>query len=140
MANQYNRKILEDGWRNAIVQITGTLDTSDADLSPAIQISDFTNNDDRAGRVNGLRVDEIQYSIGDGLQVTLTWEATSEELLAAIAGRGKLNQRSSGGLIPNRQAIGYIGDINLRTTGFNVQAVPPQNFTVLIKMVKLYAG
>lgn len=135
---QFNRKILEDGWRNAVVHLTGTLDTGDAALLPAIAISDLINNDDRAGKVTGLRVDEIDYSIGDGIEITLTWTATSEELLAAIAGRGTLKYQFAGGLIPNRQSIGYTGDINLRTTGFNSQGVPPQNFSVTLRLVKLY--
>lgn len=139
MANQFNRKILEDGWRNAVVYITGILDTSDMDLSPAIAVTDFTNNDVRAGRLFAFRVDEIEYSIGDGLQITVEWEGPSDELIAAIAGRGKLDWRRSGGLIPNTAFPNYTGGIDMVTTGFNIQAVPPQNFALTLKLIKLYS-
>lgn len=136
--SQFNRFIQSDGPRNAVVTITGILDVADAAFVPAISLTDFTNNDDRFGKLNGLRVDELNYSMGDGIELALTWAATSEQLIAAFAGRGKLKFRSSGGLQPNQSAVGYSGDINLRSTGFNTQGVPPQNFTVEIYCVKLY--
>lgn len=136
--SQFNRFIQADGPRNAVVTITGILDTSDAAFVPVISLSDFINNDDRFGKLNGFRVDEINYSIGQGIQINLTWAGVSEQLIAAIAGFGKLKFRSSGGLQPNQSAVGYTGDINLRSSGFNTQGVPPQNFTVELYLVKLY--
>lgn len=133
-----NRKILEDGWRNAVVQVTGVLDTADITLDSFIQLSDLTNNDLRAGSLVGLRVDCIEYSIGDGLQFTLYWQSTANELIASLAGRGKLKYYRAGGLQPNQSAIGYSGNILYSSTGFNTQGVPPQNFSILVSFVKLY--
>lgn len=136
--SQFNRFTQVDGPRNAVVTITGILDATDAVFVPAIALADFVNNDVRVGRLNGLRIDRIEYSIGDGIELNLTWAATSEQLIAALAGRGKMAFRKAGGLQPNQSAVGYTGDINLRSTGFNIQGTPPQNFTIEIWMVKLY--
>jgi len=136
--SQFNRFIQADGPRNAVVTLTGILDSGDAAFVPAISLSDFINNDDRFDKLNGFRVDEINYSIGQGIQINLTWAGVSEQLIAAIAGFGKLKFRSSGGLQPIQSAVGYTGDINLRSSGFNTQGVPPQNFTIELYLVKLY--
>lgn len=133
-----NRKILEDGWRNAIVQVSGVLDTSDITLDNFVQLSELINNDQRAGNLVGLRVDCIEYSIGDGLQFSFYWQSTANELVAAIAGRGKLKYEKAGGLQPNQSAVGYTGNILFSSTGFNTQGTPPQNFSLKISFVKLY--
>jgi hypothetical protein len=135
---QFNKFIQEDGPRNAVVTITGILDTTDASFTPAIALTDFTNNDVRVGKLNGLRVDKLAFAIGDGIQLNVTWQATSEQLIAGLAGRGHLEFKTSGGLQPNQAAVGYVGDINLRSTGFNTQGTPPQNFTLEFYLVKLY--
>lgn len=135
---QFNQFITADGPRNAVVTIAGILDIADIVFTPAIALTDFHLNDDRFGKLNGLRVDKLSYSIGDGLQLALTWAAASEQLIAALSGRGKMEFKSSGGLQPNQLAVGYTGDINLRSSGFSTQGVPPQNFTLELYLVKLY--
>lgn len=136
--SQFNKFTQLDGPRNAIVTITGILDTADAAFTPLIALADFVNNDTRVGKLNGLRVDKLVYTIGSGIQLDLTWQATSEQLIAALAGRGKIEFKTSGGLQPLQSAVGYTGDINLRSTGFNTQGVPPQGFTLELYLVKLY--
>ena len=42
MANQVNTQILQDGARNAVVKITGVLDTSNVSVSDVITTSMFT--------------------------------------------------------------------------------------------------
>jgi hypothetical protein len=143
MANSFNRFILEDGWRNAAVMVTGLLDTSDASLEPVIDLAELVNNDPVAGRLKGLRIDRVQYSMsaGTGLEVQIKWEmsaaAGGDVLITALAGQGHDKYRKYGGLIPPMDKLGYIGNIRLYTTGFS-KSPPPTGFTVTLEMVKLY--
>lgn len=140
MANQIENEVLEEGWRNAIVKLTGVLDTSDTQETPAIVLKDFVSNDIIAGSLVGLRVDHVWYSIGDGLEVQLTWAGVEEKVIMAIAGRGKQSFDVIGGLRPDMTRLGYTGDINLYTTGFGRSntGTAPQNFTITLEMAKMY--
>lgn len=142
MANTNTKRIVADGPYNAVVELIGELDTSAASftVTPAIDISvDFTNND--SGRtVVGLRIDEIEYTLSNDLSARLYWNATADQLIAAISGRGELCFASPGnGLTPNRAAAGYDGDIDLTVNNIVVAAgTPIQTYTILLKMAKLY--
>jgi hypothetical protein len=141
MANQYATQIIEDGWRNAIAKVTGILDTSDASIEPAIALGDFTNNDVLLGTLVGFRIDHIWHSIGDGIEVSVHWAASPNDILImALAGRGKETFDVVGGLQPPIKQVGYGGDIHIYTTGFNKSntGTAPQNFTILLEMVKIY--
>lgn len=142
MANTNTKRIVVDGPQNAIVELIGQLDTSAATftVAPAIDISaDFTNNYDGRTLV-GLRIDSIEYSISDSLAVRLFWNATADQLIVGLAGRGKLRfDKPGSGLQPNRGAAGYDGDIDLTVDNIVVAAgTPTQTYTLLLKMAKLY--
>ena len=143
MANTFNRVILEEGWRNVAVMVTGLLDTSDAALEPVIDPSELYNNDPNYGRLAGFRVDRVQYSMsaGTGLEVQLKWERAAEEggdiLITAIAGQGHDKYKKFGGLQPPLSAPGVTGGIHLYTTGF-AKSPPPTGFTVTLELVKIY--
>ena len=76
MANVYDRQVVEEGPRNAVVKLTGVLDSTDASFVPVIALSDFTNNDKNLV-LTGFRFDEVEYSISDPLGVTLSWMGTN---------------------------------------------------------------
>lgn len=143
MANANTKRIVADGPYNAVVELIGELDTSAASfaVAPAIDISaDFTNN--QVGlTLNGLRIDTIEYSMSDALAARLFWNATADQLIAGLAGRGKLKFACPGnGLQPARGAAGYDGDIDLTVNNIVVAAgTPIQTYTILLKMTKLYA-
>ena len=143
MSNQFSYQIQNDGFRNAVVKITGVLDTSDAALLPAVSLKDFVTNDTANLRFVGLAVKHLWHSIGDGLEVQLSWAGTpNDQPIFAIAGRGRETFEVIGPLQPNQANRGYSGNINLRTTGYGLGAssgTPVQNFTVLLEMIKLYA-
>lgn len=143
MANTNTKRIVADGPHNAVVELIGQLDTSAASfaVAPAIDISaDFTNNE-IGPTFNGLRIDSIEYSLSDALTAQLYWNATADQLIAAVAGRGKMRFDCPGnGLQPNRGAAGYDGDIDLTINNIVVAAgTPIQAYTILLKMTKLYA-
>lgn len=141
MANTLTKRIVRDGMDNAVVELIATLDTSAASFAttPAIDLSaDFTNNLIGPTLV-GLRVDEIQYSISDGISVQLFWDATVDEIIAALAGHDKQCYKDYGGLQPDRAAAGYTGDIDLTINNIVVAAgTPIQVVTLLLGMKKLY--
>jgi hypothetical protein len=140
MANVIAKKIVLDGFRNAVVKISGVLDSTDAVLAPAVALSDFHNNDTANLRFVGFKVMHLWHSIGDGLEVQLEWNAVNPEQIFAIAGRGRESFHTVGGIVPNQQNFGYDGNINLRTSGFGRSGqAAVQNFTVDLELVKLYA-
>ena len=142
MANQLDTQITEEGPRNAVVKLTGVLDTSNIIETPAIELLDFHTNDERATLV-GLRVDLLEYSIGQGLEVLLEWNSTNPKQIFPLAGRGRIAACNYGGFIPDMTLAGYDGSINLRTRNFTAGQASDgsalvQNFTVILELVKLY--
>jgi hypothetical protein len=134
--NTIEKQILEEGWRNAVVKLTGILATSDANWSPAISLSDFQNNDQIAGPLTGLRVDAVNYSLGPVLDALLSWQSAIPQQIVSLSKSGKIDVTGDGGFLPDKLRSGYNGAINLTTSGF-----PPgtqQNFTLLLRLIKLY--
>jgi len=142
MPNRYDRQIMVDGWRNAVIRVTGVLDTSDAVLKPAAVLTDFSNNDTANQRFVGFRIDHIWHAVSDGIEVQVSWNALNERLIAALSGRGKESFHSVGGIQPTITDIGYDGAINITTTGWGTMPPPAsqtvQNFTIELEMVKVY--
>lgn len=133
MANVTSKKILLDGPRTAVILLTGILDTSNASIAPAISLSDFTGNvTDKT--LTGLAVDCIEYSITDAvaLGVNLYWQATTPQIIAALAGQGEFE--FEGGLVPDIAAAGFNGAINLSTTGWSGTVV----YSILLTLAKIY--
>jgi len=142
MANSVDKVIVEEGWRNATVRYVGVLDVSDEVITPAIALTDFSNNDDRAGTLVGFRVDEIEFSISEGMGILLYWNSNVPKLITALQGTGEICFKKQGGLQPDQALPGYDGNINLVTNGqgsiISGQGATPM-FTLKIKLVKLYA-
>lgn len=136
MANSLDRQITEEGPRNAIVKLTGVLDTNDITEAPAIALSDFKNNDSRM-QLTGLRADMLEYSIAQGLEVLLYWHSATPKLIYPLARAGRIFSWSYGGFLPDPLLAGYTGDIDLVTKGF----VPgsTMTFVVVLELIKLYA-
>jgi len=143
MANQFDRIISIDGWRNAVVKVSGVLDTSDASFTPVLALSELVNNETRNVLV-GLSLLHIWHSIGNGIEMIVKWSnqnLANDQQIVAVAGRGKESFFEVGGLNPDRTRFGYKGDINLFTNGYgqNVGQQPVQNFTVQLEFKKLYS-
>lgn len=144
MANTNTKRIIRDGMDNAVVELIGTLDTSAATftVTPAIDISvDFVSNLTPAPpNLVGLRLDEVQYSISDSLSIQLFFDATADQPIVSLAGRGKMCFGDAGGVQPNRGAAGYTGDVDLSVNNIVVAAgTPIQVYTLLLFFKKLYA-
>lgn len=139
MANTTAIKVVADGHRNAVVEMTGILDTAAASLvvAPAIQLSDFTNNDPLKVLL-GFAVGKLNYSISDSITAFLFWQATAQQTIAPVFGRGKLCFEDDGWLRPDSSAAGFNGAINLELYNIAPAAGTKQGYTILLEMIKLY--
>ena len=135
--NTLDRQITQEGPRNAVVKLTGTLDSGDISEAPAIAIGDMLNNDTRMF-LTGFRVDLLEWSISAGLEVNLYWNSTTPKQIFPLAGRGRIYANNYGGFIPDATLPGYDGSINLVTVGFSTAPQPVCNFTIILELVKLY--
>src|ERR1700744_959096 len=128
MANQVTIQTVIDGPRNAIVKITGVLDTSDV---AAVQVAIPQNMMHlfESKPFPLLKLNYIDYSIGGNLEVILSWglpaAAGPGAPILPLAGRGRMGFDDFGG-VTNNQA-GSDGSIWLQTTGW---AAPPDGINV----------
>lgn len=131
MANSLTTQILEEGPRNVIIKIAGVLDTSDQALTTAIDVSTI-NQGGKGPTPDTVRIDHIDYSISDQLEVQLWWDATTDVIIMPIAGRGRMTFWNFGGLTNNAGA-GKTGNVLIKTTGYTSGT---QVFSVILECVK----
>ncbi len=135
MANSFGIKILQEGPRNAIVKLTGILDSGDITATSVIALSDFHNNDQQL-YLTGFRIDFIEYSMSGGMEINLFWNSNNPEQITPLAGRSRFGGRNYGGITPDSTRAGYDGSINMVTSG--TPAGTTNNFTIILELVKLY--
>jgi hypothetical protein len=94
-------QVLLDGPRNAVIKQlgAGTIDVSTLEGAPA-QVS----------------IQKIIYDVGAVADVTLSWDATTDELITILSGRETMCFEDFGGLLNNAGA-GKTGDIVVAGTG-----------------------
>lgn len=131
MANVVAVQIIEEGPRNAVVKVTGILDTSN--VASSLLIDKATLNQGGTGKTpSKLRINEIEYSISTQLQVRLDWNATADVPIACLTGSGELDFCKAGGA-NNNAGAGVDGNIDMLTYGW---ASGTQTFTLLLYLVK----
>lgn len=126
MANASTVQIIEDGYRNAIVKLTGVLDTSNESVVTKIDVTAYSPQPTQ------FRIDHIDYSISDQLEVQIAWHATTNVVIMPLAGRGRMSFWSFGGL-QNNSGAGKNGNIDLLTTGW---ASGTQTYSIVLELVK----
>lgn len=134
MANVVTTQVLVDGPRNAVVKLTGLLDTSNEAYNVKVNPALFS------GGPSGFRIDYIDYSISDGIEVQLFWDATSPSLIQPISGRGRMGFANFGGL-QNSKASGWTGAIGLtaeQLPGATFTAGEPFTYSLVLELVKQY--
>jgi len=83
----------------------------------------------------GFRIDHLDYSISDPLEVRLLWDGSTQVDILPIAGRGKMSFFNFGGLQNN--APSATGRIALSTAGYNTTiGTTPLVFSVVLELVK----
>lgn len=125
-----NIQIIEEGPRNAIVKVTGVLG---ANLTSTTVIDVTTLNQGGTGPTpTAVRVDHIDYSIGDQLEVEIDWHATTNVPMLPLAGRGRMSFWNFGGL-QNNAGAGKNGNIDITVTGWTSGT---QLFSLVFELVK----
>jgi hypothetical protein len=125
MPNTIQTQIITDGPRNATVKITGVLDTSDVPLTNIVAVNNFSF------LPAGFRINHVDYSMTDQLEIQLSWQANVP--IIPLAGRGRMSFYEFGGLINNAGA-GSTGGIDMKTTGWSSGT---QVFTLVLELVKV---
>jgi hypothetical protein len=125
MANTLNNQIIIDGPRNAVVKVTGVLDTSDLALTTIVLPANFSPVPPK------FRLYHVDYSITDQIELQLQWQGTPNQVMMPLAGRGRMSFVDFGGLTDN--AASPTGAIQLLTTGW---ASGIQVFTLVLELVK----
>lgn len=126
MANTYTTQVVEDGARNFIVKLAGVLDSNDQPMTTVVSPSGCA-----AFIPKGFRIDHIDFTISDPIEVQLWWEGVPDALILPMAGRNKFNYHDIGGLQNN--AIQPTGGIRIMTTGYGSGV---QVYSVLLWLIK----
>jgi hypothetical protein len=138
MANTLGIQTIVDGPRNLIVKITAELTTSDLAATQVVTpLTTFTVSQMNPPPL--VRLNYIDYSISDPLQVTLYWGNSTGPAAGAVimplAGRGRMSFDDFKGLTNNQSPTD--GSIWISTTGY---AESPDTgnaiFTVILELIK----
>jgi len=135
MANVTSTQIVQDGPRNVVIKVEGILDTSD--LASTVIVDPATlGGMGNTGAIKALDliVDRIQFSVEDGLECRLAWDASTPTRIVELQGRGTEKYERFGGL-PNNSGAGRTGKILLSTQGWSSPAIP-LSFTLLLVLKK----
>ncbi|MGH7744177.1 MAG: hypothetical protein ACREQ5_05070 [Candidatus Dormibacteria bacterium] len=124
-------QIIQEGPRNAIVKLTGNLSTANLPLTTAVDVTTL-NQGGTGPTPTSVRIDHIDYSISDQLEVQLQWHATTNLDLLPLAGRGRMSFWNFGGL-QNNAGAGKNGNIDILTSGW---ASGTQVFSIVLELVK----
>lgn len=141
MANVLGTQTLEDGVRNTIIKLTGTLDTADEAYTIVADPANFSgfytdNNTAAYAKAAGWRMRHIEFTIADGLSVEVFWDAATPVLIWALEGRGRLPAEPYGTIKNN--ATAPTGKIGISTLGWEAGSVLQYSFTLhLIKVAVL---
>jgi hypothetical protein len=128
MANAVTTQIIVDGARNAVVKVVGILDSSDLSATTIVDPASFTPLPTK------FRIDQVQYSVEEGLSVLLDWDATSDVYIDSFDGSGTAKYHRFGGLTNNAGA-GVTGKIEASTEGW--ASTGTYHFTLVLQMTKM---
>ncbi len=134
MANAVTTQIIVDGPRNVVIKVDGYLDTSDyaatSIVDPATLSYIDSNNSVKATQ---LRIDRVTYTVDEGLDVFLQWDATTPVRIEDLVKAGHQEYKRFGGL-QNNAGVGKTGKILLGTEGWSTGKI--YEFTVVLELVK----
>ena len=134
MANVVTVQLLEQGARNTVVKWTGLLDTS----NEAYNVKLLPSTNGIIPVPSQWRLDYVWWSVSDGLEVQLFWDATVPALINAYAGRGRVDYWNFGGL-QNDAGAGKTGGIGLSAIalpGAVYTAGLPFTYSMTLELVK----
>lgn len=133
--NLIERQITLEGQRNVVVKWAGVLDTADFILAPALAVGDCLYNDPQ-NKLVGFRLDMVEWSISQGMEIVVAWQATNPQLIVPLAGRGRINMWNYGGYMPDQTRQGFDGSLNLSSAAYAAGTIA--NFVITLELIKLY--
>lgn len=117
MANSLTTQLLQDGPRNTVVKVTGILDSGDVSgvvvVNPAA-LSSMQPGFSSYPPPDTLAIKAMDFSISDGTDVQIYYDATVPVLFEVLTGRGKSDFREIG-FQQNNAGAGVNGKITLTT-------------------------
>jgi hypothetical protein len=142
MANSLQLQTLEEGPVNLITKITGMADTANPPYSIIANPYTITIPPRPLPPVT-FRIDFIEYSISDGIEVSLWWDSggqqSSSTVIGPFAGRGNKHFLNFGGLINNAtNPSGCIGMSIGLLPGYSYQAGVPFTYTIVLDLKKQF--
>jgi len=133
MAKGINVQILNDGYRNTTVKISGYVNGEDYSNQSIIAASALGQVDAQGSKAKSLRVTRINYDIEDALQADLIWGGATPATIWHTTGRGEMEGRDFGGIVNNATTPNQT--ILLTTTG-GATATSNLSFSIILEIVK----
>ena len=101
MAKGINVQILNDGYRNTTVKISGFVNAEDYSNQSIVSAASLGQVDAQGTKAKSLRVTRINYDIEDALQADLIWGGGTPATIWHTTGRGEMEGRDFGGIVNN---------------------------------------
>jgi hypothetical protein len=133
MAKDIKVQILNDGYRNTTVKISGYVNATDYTNEKIVDAATLTQIDAQGSKAQSLRVTRINYDIEDAVQVDLIWGGGTPTSLWHATGRGEMEGRDFGGI--TNDATTPDNTILLTTKGGAV-ATTDLAFSIVLEIVK----
>ncbi len=115
MADRVTTKVVYDGKRRFTTHLTNESDgTGETSAVIKINVSDYTNADGETATY--MTIDVIEYSVSGFNDITLYWDANTDDEIAVLKGQGVMDWTAFGG-ITDPKSTGTTGDLTLLTDG-----------------------
>jgi hypothetical protein len=133
MAKSINVQILNDGYRNTTVKISGFVNAEDYSNQTIVSAASLGQVDAQGSKAKSLRVTRINYDIEDALQTDLIWGGGTPATIWHTTGRGEMEGRDFGGIVNNATTPDQT--ILLTTLG-GATAASNLAFSIVLEIVK----
>lgn len=130
MANAVTIQILEDGPKNLVVKLVGTVDTADVTAADLFDPTAREKMNAVAGLATRFAVEKIEYSTTAGISLLLLEDATTDVRIAALNGQGEFCFNPP---VLNTEATGVTGKVQYATIGYTSGT---QSYMAVIKFRK----
>jgi hypothetical protein len=133
MAKGINVQILNDGYRNTTVKISGYVNAEDYSNQSIVSAASLGQVDAQGSKAKSLRVTRINYDIEDALQADLIWGGGTPATIWHSTGRGEMEGRDFGGIVNNATTP---DQTILLTTAGGATATSNLAFSIVLEIVK----
>jgi hypothetical protein len=133
MAKGINVQILNDGYRNTTVKISGYVNAEDYSNQSIVSAASLGQVDAQGSKAKSLRVTRINYDIEDALQTDLIWGGATPATIWHATGRGEMEGRDFGGIVNNATTP---DQTILLTTAGGATATSNLSFSIILEIVK----